>query len=271
MRGVDCSAGLARRTLLLSALAPFTQLIPAPARALSNGGSSYNLANGAVTVPPRPWTCGATTLVGEPSLVGSGSSSAVFGMMTDGNMPVAVKISWPGGASASVENERKVLEALNENGVKGVCRLRGSCTLPGSTRVVLVLDPLVPPPVVDRVESLSLPLQLTAAEGLGASLAQILAARVATTDVQMLIDGASGVPLLIDFSEARLLGSQADGRMSELDLALASSFVSEVDALVPSEGVLRSRFLQSVAATLRSAKVSLPADLEDVLTGQLGL
>ena len=210
-------------------------------------------------------------MVGEPSLVGSGSSSAVFGISSADGARVAVKIAWPGRASATVENEGKVLSALNRNSVQGVCKLRGACKLPGSDRVVLVLDPLVPAPTIDRIESLaSVPLQFKAVEGLGIALVQILAASVATTDVQILVNGASGVPLLIDFSEARLLGT-APGGISDLDIALAVSFVSEVDALVPSQGALRRHFLTTVAATLRSPGLALKAELEEALIAQLGL
>jgi hypothetical protein len=258
---------VARRAFLLTAIAPITQRLPAHA----DGRSSYRLANGEVTVPDRPWECGGIQLVGEPSLVGSGSSSAVFGISSADGARVAVKIAWPGRASATVENEGKVLSALNRNSVQGVCKLRGACKLPGSDRVVLVLDPLVPAPTIDRIESLaSVPLQFKAVEGLGIALVQILAASVATTDVQILVNGASGVPLLIDFSEARLLGT-APGGISDLDVALAVSFVSEVDALVPSQGALRRHFLTTVAATLRSPGLALKAELEEALIAQLGL
>lgn len=244
-----------RRAVLLAPLACLNSI---PAHAISQ---IFRLNNGEVLLP-QPWICDTFSLA-DPTLLGSGGSGAVFSMSTEADEKVAVKVSWANAAS-SVINEGKVLRALNKAGVEGVEQLRGSCMLPGN-RVVLVLSPLVERPI-ERIEALPSSGQMRAVEGLASTLVQMLAARVATTDVQLLADGSSGVSLLIDLSEASILGSE---ELSELDIALASSFVAEVDALVPSTGALRQTFL---ARVMRAMRTSPPcAELAEVLTGGLGL
>jgi hypothetical protein len=220
---------------------------------------TWRLANGAVTVPER-WSCGGMELA-APELVGSGSSGAVFSSLS-GTSRVAVKISWATrGAVTSVENERRIIAHLNMAGATGVEKLVAACKLDGQ-RTVLVLAPLVEDPV-ESIDDLSSPTaQARAADGLAMSLVQMLAARVATTDVQLLAD-ASGEPLLVDFTEAKIMPT------GEADMALVNSFVAEIDALFPATGVVRERFIVAVSAALRT--VQLEPDLEDALRVGLGL
>jgi hypothetical protein len=242
-------------------------------RAPPGGATSlrtYTTLNGEVSLPSS-FTCGAFELH-NPVLVGSGSSGAVFEVQSSTPLPPvsALKVSWAGRAQTSVENERRVLQHLNRANVTGVETLHASCALAGdldSPRTALLLSPFVERPVERIADLKSDEARQRAVVGLADTVVQLLAARVATVDVQLLADSATGKPLLVDFTEARILQSDLE-LSSSADLALVSGFLSEADALVP-DGPLRRRF----AVRVMQALLQHPLDptLQEMVVSGLGL
>ena len=249
----DVGFAMVRRDLLASLLC--TRFSPPAAAEVAV--SSWQLNNGEVSIA-APFDCGAVHLSGEPRLLGSGSSGSVFAMdATGAGVPgrVALKVSWATpGAAAAVRNEMRILEQLN--GIDGVDILHASCAYstrgPDANRVMLVLSPLVES-AVERVSELDGAMQQRAVDGLASVLVNMLAARVASADVQLLIAPSTGRILLVDLTEARLLASPEP---SFADLALANSFIGEVLASVP-DG-LYDRFEKQVAAAVKA--LSMPRD-----------
>ena len=85
----------------------------------------------------------------------------------------------------------------------------------------------------------------------------MLAANVATTDVQPLINKTNGDVLFIDLTEAQIMSKPP----SFLDLALASSFCNEMAALIaPSEDVVSSS--SSLATLSKIASTTLLDELK---------
>eukprot|EP00310_Coccolithus_braarudii_P019112 CAMPEP_0183342712 /NCGR_PEP_ID=MMETSP0164_2-20130417/8774_1 /TAXON_ID=221442 /ORGANISM="Coccolithus pelagicus ssp braarudi, Strain PLY182g" /LENGTH=262 /DNA_ID=CAMNT_0025513381 /DNA_START=1 /DNA_END=786 /DNA_ORIENTATION=- len=216
-----------------------------------------------------PGTCEGIAL-GSPELIGSGSSGAVFAADAStrirsrvGGVPsrVAMKVSWGGAAAESVQNERRILERLASHAVPGVETVLASCSYPGADhqRTVLILSPLVVAPVV-RVDELKPSVQPRAVDDLATTLVLMLSAGVATADVQLLADGSSGEPLLVDMTEARILESPP----TFLDLALANGFISEIRALIPQSQA--ARFEVAISRELQAARLE-PLLLEALCDG----
>lgn len=159
-----------------------------------------------------------------------------------------------------MQNERRVLERLATKAVPGVETVLASCTLPGASRTVLVLSPLVVAPI-ERVAELKPSVQARAVDGLAATLVQMLGAGVATSDVQLLADGTSGEPLLVDMTEARVMSSP----LEDLDLAYANGFIAEIGALIPPPQA--ARFAAAISRELQNSHLEPP--LEEAL--RLGL
>jgi len=72
-------------------------------------------------------------------------------------------------------------------------------------------------------------LQQQATQQVIRTMLQMLAAQVATTDVQPLISATTGHVLFIDMTEAQIIAREP----SSLELALCRSFVSEMMVLIP--------------------------------------
>lgn len=257
---------LARRAclhglVLATVVPPYASSAAGPKHlASSTATTSWNLANGAVTLPAT-FACGPLDLA-ELSIAGSGASGAVFAAAASlAGRParVAVKVSWPGAATAAVANEQAVLERLSAHGAPGFERVLGACAydeLGGSAtrsaatgRRLLALSPFVTD-AAERVDELPAPLQRVAVRGLAASLVGALSASVATVDVQLLVERATGVPTLVDLTEGRVILGPEDTPLSGPDLALATGFIIEVSALVPEP--LRAEFEARVAEYARN-------------------
>ncbi|CAJ1942260.1 unnamed protein product [Cylindrotheca closterium] len=174
----------------------------------------------------------------DPTLLGSGGGGAVFGYIRDGSsssLPdVAVKISWSGSAK-SVRNECHVLQVLEERGVStGVEKCLTSLDYPfgDSNRAMIAMEPVVVGKSVSNIADLPTPaLRETAVDQLMRIMLQMMAAGVVTTDVQPLISTETGSVLLIDMTEAQEISSTP----TFVDLALATSFTSEIWNLVPED------------------------------------
>lgn len=208
---------------------------------------TYNLANGPVTLS-NPLQIFITNKHGtwkqetiqlrDPTLLGSGGGGAVFGysVVPQENQPssipnVAVKISWSG-SSDSVRNECHILQVLEERGVStGVEKCVASLDYPfdDSNRAMIVMEPVVGRSVSNVMDLPTQELRTRAVDQLIRIMAQMMAAGVVTTDVQPLISTETGYVLLIDMTEAKVISSPP----SFVDLALATSFTSEVWNLIP--------------------------------------
>jgi hypothetical protein len=98
----------------------------------------------------------------------------------------------------------------------------------------------------------------------------MLAIGVATTDVQPFISRTTGDVLFIDMTEAKII-SRSDGEpISFLDMALASSFCSEMLGLVPEEyGSVASKALVDELKEMEARGDKLPqGELLNLLQGQ---
>ena len=230
---------------------------------------TWRLLNGEVSLPV-PIACDGVELR-DPVLVGSGSSGAVFAVRASApHPPVAVlKVGWEGRAQASIENERRVLQHLNRADVPGVETVLAACSPAGgagSSRTALLLSPLVEDPV-ERIEEINGDdAQRRAAVCLAETVVRILAARVATLDVQLLADRRTGTPLLVDFTEARIFPRGRE--LGSTDVALVGSFVSEMDALIP-QGELQRLFSTRIKQALK--EYPLDPELQDVAVAGFGL
>mmetsp|Transcript_28606 Transcript_28606/g.69296 ORF Transcript_28606/g.69296 Transcript_28606/m.69296 type:complete len:324 (+) Transcript_28606:109-1080(+) len=185
----------------------------------------------------------------DPTRLGSGGGGAVFGYYlqqqdnTSANrdssssssslLPdVAVKISWSGSAK-SVRNECHILQVLEDRGVStGVEKCLASLDYPfDSNRAMIVMEPVVGKSVINIVDLPTPALQKIAVDQLIRTMLRVLAAGVVTTDVQPLISTETGSVLLIDMTEAKVISSPP----TSVDLALATSFTSEVWNLIPED------------------------------------
>ena len=193
----------------------------------------WQLPNGSVELS-NPLTSFSEYKLTNPILLGAGGGGAVFAThpMNDANSSnndVAVKISWVRSAS-SVEHECKVLQELEMKRTRNVERCIGMETYPPDTkRVMIALQPVVEN-AVSRVDKINPDVQPLAVQGIIQTFLDMLHANVVTTDVQTLMDKETGKVLLIDLTEAQTMTTPTP---SYLDLALASSFISEIVALIP--------------------------------------
>lgn len=249
--------------------------------------TTWNLANGRVALPDA-FSCGAERLA-SLELAGSGGSGAVFAARRARSATrVAVKVSWAGSASVGVRHEADIYARLGMNAVASVPRLLAICEYssldsPGpestriltassasqsalpSERVVLVLDPFIES-AESSFEGLDAITAERAAALLGVAVVGVLAAGVASTDVQVLIDPSDGTLRLIDLSEAIVLESPP----SFLQLATARGFCAEAAALVPAEH--QSTFIGAAARELvRLGGMKVDAALVNAMTEALNI
>jgi len=194
---------------------------------------TWQLPNGSVELS-NTLTSFSEYKLTNPILLGAGGGGAVFAThpMNDPNLSnndVAVKISWVRSAS-SVEHECKVLQELEVKHTRNVERCVAMETYPPDTkRVMIALQPVVEN-AVSRVDKINPDVQPLAVQGIVQTFIDMLHANVVTTDVQTLMDKETGKVLFIDLTEAQTMTTPTP---SYLDLALASSFISEIVALVP--------------------------------------
>jgi hypothetical protein len=221
---------------------------------------SWQLPNGAVELS-NPLTFGSVEL-SNPILLGAGGGGAVFATHPMNGVPnqddIAVKISWVRSAS-SVERECKVLQELEVKHTRNVERCLGMETYPpDSERVMIALQPVVEN-AVSRVDKINPNVQPLAVQAIVRTLLDMLHANVVTTDVQTLMDKETGRVLFIDMTEAQTIAKPTTP--SFLDLALASSFISEIIALIPSSlmDIASKTFCDELSAMhSRGEHLSLP-------------
>jgi hypothetical protein len=188
----------------------------------------------------------------NPEYLGAGGSGAVFSFyktqfhqqqhlgqsaaMANNNQikhhsdkKVAVKYSWLHSAE-SVRNECNVLRVLEQRQVTGVERCLAQIQYQDDPRrVIIVMEPVFDD-AVSNMTDLSPMAAHVATKMLMRTMAQMLLARVVTTDVQPLISKSTGELLLIDMTEATILPS-SEGKLSDLDKSLVSEFCNEVISL----------------------------------------
>jgi hypothetical protein len=197
----------------------------------------------------------------RPRLLGSGGGGAVFSFEES---QVVVKVSWLGSA-ASVERECSILNILEQNGVQGVERCLAQQPYPeDARRVMIALEPLVDDAVANTMD-VDASLRPHAIRCIMRTMVQMLAANVVTVDVQPLISKQTGDALFIDLTEAKVLVPP----LSFLDVALMSSFCTEMSALIP-ESLLpvASTALLDELQALEQSGVDLSDQAYDVLRNQ---
>ena len=224
---------------------------------------TWQLSNGLVELS-NPLKSFSQYKLTNPILLGAGGGGAVFAThpMYDPNTnninnDVAVKISWARSAS-SVEHECKVLQELEMKHTRNVERCLGIESYPpDSRRVMIALQPVVEN-AVSRVDKINRDVQPLAVQEIIQTLIDMLHANVVTTDVQTLMDKDTGKVLFIDMTEAQTISTPTP---SYLDLALASSFISEILALIPTSlmEVASKTFVDELSALhSREEYLSLP-------------
>lgn len=194
--------------------------------------TEYEFANGPVRIDNPTRVSGMT--LSDPRFLGAGGGGSVWAMKQDDESPVVVKISWAR-SKESVQNECKVLRVMDQRGVgKGVERCLGSADYRyDPKRAVIVMEPFVDgsdDSITASLADLSPEIARKTASRLGVTMAQMVACNVVTTDVQPLISKSTGEVLLIDMTEARVLGSTT---VSDADRALINAFCTEVLGLIP--------------------------------------
>ena len=146
---------------------------------------------------------------------------------------VVVKVSWSRSA-ASVEKECAVLKYMETNHVPGVERCRGQVPYPlDNRRLMIAMEPVMDDSVAS-ISEIDERLRPTAVRCIIRTLVHMLSEGVVTTDVQPLISKATGEVLFIDMTEAKIVFADNNdgGKISFVDQAIASSFVSEMLGLI---------------------------------------
>ena len=217
-------------------------LAPAPCHAADK---EWNLPNGHVKLSNAfVVTRSSNQRPVNPRLIGSGGGGAVFAFdaagepsaRTHAGPPIPssstlIKVSWVD-STPSVKQECSILQYLNEQKVSGVENCLDLESYPDDpTRVIMVKEPYIPDTVGSIADLDSPQDQIKATKQVARTLVQMLAANVATVDVQPLIS-ENGDVLFIDMTEAKILERPV---WSSLDAALSRSFVSEMLALIPKQ------------------------------------
>ena len=199
----------------------------------------------------------------HPTFIGAGSGGAVFRFNEDDGAAsdMLLKVSWSG-STRSVQRECHMLQRLEENGVKAIERCLGQFPYNhdqkhGSEdeqgRIMIVLTPYVREAVASVEAFPTLPNdakeQREAVRQIATTVVQMLAANIATIDVQPLMDPNTGNVIFIDMTEAQELIPP----FSFLDKVLMRSFVAEMVALVPERFVdTASKAVMDEVAVLKS-------------------
>lgn len=220
----------------------------------------WNLGNGVVRLP-NPLMFPQQNPLQRPQLVGSGGGGAVFSF---DESKTVVKVSWLA-STESVERECSVLKTLENRAVEGVERCLGQARYPDDKRrVMIALEPLVEDAVASPME-IEEALRPHAVQCIIRTTVQMLAANIVTVDVQPLISKQSGDVVFIDLTEAQELRLP----LSFLDVALLSSFCTEMAALIPESllPVASTALLQELNA-LQQRGLVLSNEAYDALRGQ---
>ena len=166
-------------------------------------------------------------------LLGSGGGGAVFATTTrvnEINQKVALKVSWVRSAN-SVSNECKILNILQNQNTRHVEQCLANEPYPLDKRRVMILMQPVVENADARVDEVNETVRIKSVQGIIEAMVDILAANVVTSDVQPLINRESGQVLFIDMTEASIISNPP----SFLDLAMVSSFCSEMITLIPED------------------------------------
>jgi hypothetical protein len=213
---------------------------------------------------------------------GAGGSGIVFSATTlrkDQNPPIsaAVKVSWTS-TTDSVLRECEILKLLERSNVQGVEKCIGDCTwseddprVPrelltsiasrdsastgsrSKTHQVIVKTPFfaskrLPVGSLDDVDSDGS--KVVAVRRLVSTMVQMLAAGLATSDLQPLIDPDTGSLLLVDLSEAVTFDPKSP---SDSDILAVLNFVSETNSLLQAGAASSIRDIQTDTGTPHSA------------------
>ena len=166
-------------------------------------------------------------------LLGSGGGGAVFATTTrvnEINQKIALKVSWIR-SSNSVSNECKVLNILQDQNTRHVEQCLANEPYPLDERRVMILMQPVVENAIARIDEVNETVRIKSVQGIIEAMVDILAANVVTSDVQPLINRESGQVLFIDMTEASIISNPP----SFLDLAMVSSFCSEMITLIPED------------------------------------
>lgn len=225
---VPASTLLAGAILFHSIVAPPTTL-------------NYEFGNGSVQID-NPTTIQGMTL-SDPKLLGAGGGGSVWKMTANGSnnriRNAVVKISWARSGN-SVRNECEVLNVMERYGVTGVERCLGAIEYKyDSRRVVIAMEPFIEDisknndggDITSSLEELSPSIARKSAIQLSKTMAQMLSARVITTDIQPLISKSTGNVILIDMTEAKAF--HPDHIFTDIDKALINAFCTEIIGLIP--------------------------------------
>ena len=129
---------------------------------------------------------------------------------------------------------------MERYGVTGVERCLGSIEYKyDPRRVVIAMEPFVQDisknndggDITSSLEELSPSIARKSAIQLSKTMAQMLSARVVTTDIQPLISKSTGNVILIDMTEAKAF--QPDHVLTDIDKALVNAFCTEMIGLIP--------------------------------------
>jgi hypothetical protein len=204
---------------------------------------TFEFGNGSTVLVENPMRVNGLPVLMNPEFLGVGSGGAVFSYQRQPSLPqvradlvnndpydkVAVKISWLQSAS-SVRNECNILHVMDQLQVSGVERCLAQLDYQADPRrAIIILEPVVED-AVGSVAELPPKVGAAAIRSLMVTMAQMLAARVVTADVQPLISKSTGTAVLIDMTEARSLPI---GNLSDTDKALVREFCSEMLNMIP--------------------------------------
>lgn len=258
---VPASTLLAGAILFHSIVAPPTTL-------------NYEFGNGSVQID-NPTTIHGRAF-SDPKLLGAGGGGSVWKMTANGDNSIrnaVVKISWARSAN-SVRNECEVLNVMERYGVTGVERCLGISEYKyDPRRVVIAMEPFVEDisknndggDITSSLEELSPNIARESAIQLSKTMAQMLSARVVTTDIQPLISKSTGNVILIDMTEAKAF--QPDHVLTEIDKALVNAFCTEMIGLIPDyllDDVAKS-ILDELNRIEMETHVKLNGDFREVL------
>lgn len=220
----------------------------------------WNLPNGVVRLED-PLVFPKQKPLHRPCLLGSGGGGAVYSF-EDSN--IVVKVSWLG-STESVKRECSVLKTLENNAVEGVERCLGQAQYPDDTRRAMIsLEPLMDDAVASPME-IDKALRPHAVQCIVRTMIQMLAANVVTVDVQPLISKKTGDVVFIDLTEA----AELKPPLSFIDVALISSFCTEMAALIPDSLLpVASTALLDELKALEQRRLYLSNEAYEALCGQ---
>eukprot|EP00747_Dinoflagellata_sp_TGD_P036086 gnl/TRDRNA2_/TRDRNA2_138265_c0_seq3.p1 gnl/TRDRNA2_/TRDRNA2_138265_c0~~gnl/TRDRNA2_/TRDRNA2_138265_c0_seq3.p1 ORF type:complete len:243 (+),score=25.14 gnl/TRDRNA2_/TRDRNA2_138265_c0_seq3:119-847(+) len=227
----------------------------------------WQLSNGDVQLTD-PLASFSSMKLQHPQLLGSGGGGAVFSFERSGEEvskgQVAVKVSWLP-STTSVESECKILQVMEERQVRGVEKCLDMERYPADTRrVMIALEPVVDDSI-SSIDGVDEGLQAHAVISVVRTMVDMLAANVATVDVQPLISRQTGDVLFIDMTAARAISQPP----SFLDRALVSSFCSEMLSLIPeSLNEVASEALREELQASEDRKAVIQDEILNVLRSQ---